>query len=216
MRQNKLVVFDLDDTLFKEIDYLKSAYGEISSFIGHKDAFGLMLNSYHSGGNPFQTVIDSYSLPYTTQDLLTIYRQHKPNIVLDNAAEQLLSHLQSLDIAMGLITDGRSLQQRNKIKALHLNRYINNDNILISEEKGYGKPDERLYLYFMTTFPNASYYYIGDNLKKDFITPNALGWHTIALLDDGRNIHSQQVIVEDNYLPQQRIASLEELIPFFD
>ena len=32
---------------------------------------------------------------------------------------------------------------------------------------------------------------MGDNLKKDFLTPNRLGWQTVCLRDDGRNIHKQ-------------------------
>ena len=31
--KNKVIVFDLDDTLYKEIDFLKSAYLEIASIV---------------------------------------------------------------------------------------------------------------------------------------------------------------------------------------
>ena len=38
--RNKVIVFDLDDTLYKEIDYLKSAYHEIADwFRDHYDVY---------------------------------------------------------------------------------------------------------------------------------------------------------------------------------
>ena len=49
MPKHKVVVFDLDDTLYKEIDFLKSAYREISDFLckayGVKGLFEKMLHS---------------------------------------------------------------------------------------------------------------------------------------------------------------------------
>lgn len=48
------------------------------------------------------------------------------------------------------------------------------------------------YAYFMKRYSYCqSFIYVGDNVKKDFITPNALGWKTICIKDDGRNIHSK-------------------------
>ena len=54
---DKVVVFDLDDTLYKEIDYLRSAYWEIAlwieSFFGRecKDGLGEDLQNglFHDG-----------------------------------------------------------------------------------------------------------------------------------------------------------------------
>lgn len=54
---DKVVVFDLDDTLYKEIDYLRSAYWEIAlwieSFFGKKDIFLFMLECYNQGKDVF-------------------------------------------------------------------------------------------------------------------------------------------------------------------
>lgn len=43
-----IVVFDLDDTLYKEIDYLFSAYHAIAESI-RLDVAGEMLDWYHAG-----------------------------------------------------------------------------------------------------------------------------------------------------------------------
>ena len=60
---------------------------------------------------------------------------------------------------------------------------------------------------------NANFYYIGDNVVKDFIAPNQLGWTTICLLDNGQNIH-KQIPVEDEMKPQYEIENFDELYKF--
>ena len=65
----------------------------------------------------------------------------------------------------------------------------------------------------MNKFPSADQYiYIGDNPKKDFITPNRLGWTTIGILDSGQNIHSQDVCIGNEYLPQRWVKSFTDII----
>lgn len=208
----QVVIFDLDDTLYKEIDFLKSAYREISKVVGHPEAFDFMLDSYLYGDNAFKSVIDKYHLKFTIDQLLDIYRNHKPDITLDISIVATLDELKSRGWTMGLMTDGRSVTQRNKIDALGLSEWIEPNCILISEEFGYGKPDEHCYQYFIERYPNAKFCYVGDNLNKDFVTANKFGWQTICLLDDGRNVFSQQIVIPKDYLPQQTIKELPELL----
>lgn len=211
MRQ-RVIVFDLDDTLYKEIDFLISGYREVARHIGHPEATDFMLKRYSEGANAFEDMITKFNLDISIDDLLDIYRNHIPDISLDSNTEDVLEKLYSRGFTLGLITDGRSVTQRNKIKVLRLKRWIKDENILISEEQGFGKPDERCYLYFMTRFPDAEFTYIGDNLAKDFVTANSLGWQTICLIDDGRNIFKQDFTIDRNYLPNRSIKSLTELL----
>ena len=123
---------------------------------------------------------------------MVVNREHKPNISLSETVLSELNLLKSSECIIGLITDGRSVQQRNKVEALGLNRWIIDDDILISEEFGSEKPNPANYEYFMKRYPECDeFIYVGDNLKKDFIAPNALGWRTVCLKDGGRNIHKQ-------------------------
>lgn len=70
------------------------------------------------------------------------------------------------------------------------------------------------YEYFMNRYPEChDFAYVGDNLKKDFIAPNALGWQTVCLKDDGRNIHRQRVDdIEERMMPKRWIKTLLELL----
>ena len=193
-QKSRVVVFDLDDTLYKEQDYLHSAYRDIAAQIesryGLEGVFDQMLRWWQEGENVFQHLIDAYGLDMTVDDLLTLYRSHVPAIRFDEETKHLLDYLHRIAV-IGLITDGRSLTQRHKIEALGLSAYMDEEDILISEETGYEKPSEVPYRHFMARYPARTYCYIGDNPAKDFVAPDRLGWTSICLLDDGRNIHPQ-------------------------
>ena len=96
---------------------------------------------------------------------------------------------------MGMITDGRIQTQRLKIHALGLDKYIPEQNILISEATGADKHFSLPFDIMMRRNPGESrFVYVGDNPEKDFLWPNRLGWLTVMLLDtDGRNIHPQRI-----------------------
>ena len=215
------MVFDLDDTLYKEQDYLLSAYREIAERIGDRVTrkqgvqedriFDQMLRWRQEGENVFQCLIDTYGLDMTVDDLLTVYRSHVPAIRLDEETKHLLDSLHWAAV-IGLITDGRSLTQRHKIEALGLSAYMDEENILISEETGFEKPSEVPYRHFMAHYPACTYYYVGDNPAKDFSAPDRLGWTSICLLDDGRNIHPQELAGVNGIWKVEHISEIENII----
>ncbi|HEU4904274.1 MAG TPA: HAD family hydrolase [Flavisolibacter sp.] len=188
-------VFDLDDTLYPEIDYLKSAYSTISSKLRPYTGVALydeMLVRYHKKENVFQWIAETYrdAQPDISFDwLLAEYREHYPSIQLNAGTKAFLKKVKDLSIRSGLITDGRSVTQRNKIKALGIEQCF--ADIIISEEFGSAKPDEKNYLYFQKKYPGCDFYFFGDNTAKDFIVPAKLGWTTVCLKNTGRHIHPQ-------------------------
>ena len=223
----RVICFDLDDTLYKEIDYLKSAYMEIAEFASGQctgcsesvsilaiKAYNRMLDAYREGLNAFEELNRFLGLEQPLRDYLYIYRHHKPKIALSEDVVKTLDALKAEDIRLGLITDGRSVQQRNKIEALGLGRWIENEDVVISEEFGSEKPALANYEYFMKRYPKChDFTYVGDNLNKDFIAPNSLGWKTVCLKDDGRNIHRQRVgDIEEGMMPKRWIETLLELL----
>ena len=206
-----VICFDLDDTLYKEIDYLKSAYREIAETVGHPEAVQQMMDWYHEGKNVFEELIQAYGLGVSVADCLKIYRNHYPNITLENEVKEYLEELKGRGAKLGIITDGRSLTQRNKIKALGLEELM--DSIIISEEFGSEKPDERNYKVVMEQFPDGrEFVYVGDNPQKDFVAPNALGWRTYCVKDDGGNIHRQDFSLAKEYMPQYVVKSINEVL----
>ena len=214
-QKNRVVVFDLDDTLYKEHDYLLSAFREIAALV--ESRYGLspgvddqMIRWWQKDENVFQQLIEAYKLKLSVGDLLTVYRSHVPAICLDEATKHLLDRLQRHTV-LGVITDGRSLTQRHKVEALGLTTYMDEHDILISEETGYEKPSVEPFRQMMERYPSCTYYYIGDNPAKDFEAPNRLGWTTICLLDDGNNIHRQDFSLPPQMLPQYRVSQLSDI-----
>ncbi len=195
----KVICFDLDDTLYKEIYYLKSAYREIALKVAQgdrmlaTDLLAQMVNTFRNRGNAFKRLNKLLGLKTPVEEYLAMYRTHRPDIHLDEEVVETLDALKTSGCTLALITDGRSVQQRNKIAALGLNRWIADEDIVISEEIGSEKPDEANFRCIMNRHPDAdNFVYIGDNPTKDFIAPNRLGWTTVCLLNNGENIHLQR------------------------
>jgi putative hydrolase of the HAD superfamily len=94
MKYKKAIVFDLDDTLIYEIDFLKSAYKEISEFIDPDSAsfiYNNMIHWYKEGKNVFEELLLTYPL-ILKDELLTIYRNHFPSIELNEGVIEVLNY----------------------------------------------------------------------------------------------------------------------------
>lgn len=202
-----VVVFDLDDTLCAERDFVLSGFQAVSGLLG-EDISDRMIAWFDAGEkDALGRALRETGSKISKNELLEVYREHQPNLELKSGVMDLLKKLREDDHPLGLITDGRSITQRNKIAALGLQQLL--DEIVISEEFGSAKPDERNFRRFETRFPGRDLAYVGDNLAKDFVTPNKLGWTTICLLDAGHNIHPQNFdAVAPEFLPQYRIERL--------
>ena len=209
-----MVVFDIDDTLYNELDYIWSSYQKISKVL-NLDISAEMLAVRRQWKDVFQYVKDTYNTPMSADEIAQMYWDHTMTLELFPDAKRLLDWLKTNHIKTGIISDGRSLTQRNKMKMLGLNDYVANDDVVISEEIGNMKPCIDNYLYFEKRYPDTRFVYIGDNTERDFLSPNQLGWDSFCRLDAGRNIHPQNFCLPNEYLPKHTVKSLDECIPFF-
>ena len=206
-----VIVFDLDDTLYNEMEYLRSAYAEIAKRLqpdGWQSLFSRMYSLFRSKEDVFEFVASKYGVEKTA--LLRQYREHKPVIHLFEGVLDTIQQIKAKNGKLGIITDGRSSTQRAKLAALGLTQLV--DIIIISEEIGTEKPHENNYIAVEKAFENHSYLYMADNLRKDFIGPNNRGWQTIGLIDNGLNMHyDSHKYFEKNRMPQAFISSFNEI-----
>ena len=210
INKKTVIIFDLDDTLYQEVDYLKSAYKEIvKPYVSSRVMYIQMMSWFREGKDVFQNLYENYDLRKDKLQLIDQYRKHFPNIKLNSGARLFIQYLYSYSIVMGIITDGRSLSQRHKINALGLNDWINE--IVISEEIGSDKPNFKNYRAIAQKYIDSNFIYIGDNPNKDFIAPNSMGWQTIGIKDKGDNIHSQDMLLDITFQPQVWVSSFEEI-----
>lgn len=211
VNKNTIIVFDLDDTLYNELDYLKSAYKSIAQYlepIRWKTLYASMFSLYRSNINVFEHIARHYKIDAPT--LIHMYRNHKPDIVLFDGVLEVFKAIKIKNGSIGILTDGRSDTQRAKLSSLNILDFV--DKIIISDEIGSEKPNILNYKAIEDDFVQFQYYYIADNLKKDFVTPNLLGWKTIGLIDNGKNIHySSHNYMNIEHQPQEFIFSFNEI-----
>lgn len=206
-------VFDLDDTLYPEKDYQRSGYLHIAHYLTklyQQDVSDIIEKAAVQNKDVLQEICDALSLPDSVkQSLLWMYRLHIPTIELTSEVKCTLELIKSHCAAVAVITDGRSVSQRNKLFSLGLEEV----DCLVSEEWGESKPGDIRFKEIERLYPHESQYiYVGDNVKKDFITPKKMNWLTIGVRDSGNNIHSQDLSeISDEYLPHFWINSLAEL-----
>lgn len=208
LSSSNIFVFDLDDTLYSERDFEKSGIDFVyNTFdIKHIELESIVANRK----NWIEKIINGSNNQITSQMVLDIYRNHIPSIQLYKDSKVFLEKMISQGNEMSLITDGRSITQRNKLRALGIESYFTN--IIISEEINSEKPSEYNFKMVMNNKHTENYIYIADNPNKDFITPNKLGWTTICLLDRGQNVHKQNFNLPKEFLPQSSINSFDEII----
>ena len=77
------------------------------------------------------------------------------------------------------------------------------------------KPEKKRFQTIQERWSAKQYIYVGDNPEKDFLAPNSMGWMTIGLADDGRNMHPQNCVKQhqdsSRYFPRYWINSLPQM-----
>ena len=173
-----VVVFDLDDTLYDEVDFVRSGFREVARFLGKNEYYDFMYELFlkEGSGKVFNRLIEKFSLDISLQKLIEIYRFHKPQIELPEDSLKVLRFTQKYKTA--LISDGHYLMQQNKFSALKLEEFI--EFPIFTDFYHTKKPELKPFKMVMEKYANEkNFVYISDNPKKDFIAPNALGWKTI-------------------------------------
>lgn len=211
-----LIAFDLDDTLFKEMDYVASGYRAVAQALERRlsiDAHSLenFLMAHRPKG--FEKAIERFGLKGVTVDELDeIYRYHMPEISLVPGAKETLESLRRQGHALALITDGKSRRQRLKIEALGIECLF--DTILVSEETGGNKLTDVPWDIIDAKYPGMRKAYVGDNINKDFYLPNLRGWTTVMLRDAAKvNVFEQNPLTHKaEYRPQITIDDIATLL----
>ncbi len=212
MAENKQTfVFDLDDTLYAEASYVRSGKLVLAEIV-HR-LFGVDLTSeiLNCRSDFIQFICEKIKMPQEIQlSLLWIYRLHHPNITLRDDVTELLEYIRNQNSRICIITDGRSITQRIKIAALNLQV----DGIYISEELGVEKPNPLAFKKVQEEWPAQEYFYIGDNVRKDFLAPNQLGWITIGLTNDAEAIHKGEISAVRDQEPSFWIDKFSDLTSY--
>ena len=196
------VIFDLDDTLYSEKQYVRSGYKVVAKLLGD-EALADRLWAYFENGKPaIDELLNELGYMEKKEDCLKAYREQIPEISLYEGVSDLISELLHRNIKVGIITDGRVSGQKKKIQALGLDKLVND--IIITDELGgiqFRKPCDIAFriMQHRWKIPFEQMIYVGDNVEKDFQAPKQLGMRSIFFknkdgLYQGENIDDIQMI----------------------
>jgi putative hydrolase of the HAD superfamily len=188
------VIFDLDDTLYDEIEYCKSGLKATARYLsgqpntpGSEIIFTILWRQFSSGNRTktFDAALTELGLQKSDEiinELVVVYRNHKPKIILPHESRFVLENL-SRKYTLAMLTDGYLPGQKLKVKALDIEKYFKC--IVYTEELGPDKwkPSPAGFEKILNNLgitPQKAVY-VADNEEKDFIAPNKLGVVTIQI-----------------------------------
>lgn len=187
-------VFDLDDTLYLERDYVHSGFRAIAKEMGDEPPADTLIRLFAENR---QNVYQRAGLSEEACGrCISVYRSHVPDIRLTDAVRDTLSVLRSRGCRLGIITDGRPQGQWNKMRALGLESLV--DYIIVTDELGgeaFRKPNPAAFekMREALALEYGEMVYVGDNLSKDFVAPQALGMQACWLRNPDGLYFSEQV-----------------------
>ena len=188
MSNLRAVVFDLDDTLYAESEFVESGFRSVANWAALKwdlkeqavfDEFvDLQLSSH---GRVFNAWLSVRSLEEShAAEMVTVYRNHPPEI---HPFPEVRSTIQTLrkKYRIGLVSDGFLATQKNKFQALELADLF--DAVVFSDTFGraHWKPDRKPFITVLEELQVAANnaIYIADNPTKDFLGARRAGMKSI-------------------------------------
>ncbi len=196
---NLSIVFDLDDTLYLERDYVWSGFRAVGQWLqitkGVNGFTSCAWDLFQSGARVdiFQSALRKMGREEILDCvgvMLDVYRNHLPEIRLPPDAEYCLAELKGSPT--GLITDGRAEGQSLKCSALGLHDLL--PHIVRTGVWGeeFYKPHPRAFEFMEERLgkQRSLLVYVADNPKKDFGAPLARGWKTVRIRRPG-GLHAE-------------------------
>ncbi len=174
------IVFDLDDTLYPERDYVLSGFqavagwAEIHLQIPKEVGFAELKSLFEQGvrGDTFNRWLAAHNLPENVaiSQMVQVYREHIPEIAPFPEVREVLTAL-GKPYRLGLISDGWRAVQQSKMDALGLEPFFHA--VVLSDEWGREawKPSAKPFKVIVQRLgvDPARTVYVGDNPLKDFL-----------------------------------------------
>ncbi|MEB2314374.1 MAG: HAD family hydrolase [Sorangiineae bacterium] len=191
----RAVVFDIDDTLYLERDYVRSGFASLSTYA--EERWGIanfgerawQLFLLGARGDIFNRVLIDCGVAAGGADVRALvdrYRAHTPDITLLPDARAALEALHGR-FQLAAITDGPLASQQAKARALGLEQWLEPIVFTAALGPNAGKPalDAFQLVEKRLGVSGTECVYVADNPQKDFIAPHELGWRTVRVRRPG-------------------------------
>jgi len=226
-RTLKAVLFDVDDTLFPSSEFAtKARRSAVRAMVeaGLEVDFDLAMEELHDVVAEFTSNYGSHfdqlvvrlgdSLRPGIHRALVVaagvraYHDTKAELRPFPDAVRCLERLRRTDLQLGILTNGLTIKQAEKLVRLGLQDSFSPDALFISEDLGVAKPHQRIFSIACQRLRRApgEVMYIGDNPVKDIDAAHEAG--LVTCLRRGTGKHSRAV---GAYAPDFEVTTLDEI-----
>jgi len=226
-----IIFFDLDDTLYDRAEPFVNTFKECFQVFANNDklAYDAFSSCLKRGDEMYlpsrrgEVSIEEMYIYRYKQGLFDVgveisdeealwvqevYSKHQKHLSLSQDTARTLDYCRQNFDGIGIITNGPSDNQWNKIRTLGLEAWIDEKLIVVSGDVGIDKPDTRIFHIaekLCDTKP-VNLVYVGDSFGNDVIPSKTAGWHSVWL--NKRNGSCQG----DSVKPDFEIKSISELM----
>lgn len=183
-----VIGFDMDGTLYNEINYIEEVYANIAQQIAQytdfvvEDIYNWMLERWIEKGSSypyiFSETLSEFSIQnrfFSVENCLTIYRNHEPNLSLESQVVKVLQTIQE-EKPLFLVTDGHYGLQKRKFASLKLSDWFLDENVVFTGKFGasYYKPNTKVIDYIeCLKNDDTSVLFLGDRKIDEEFAANA-------------------------------------------
>lgn len=187
------VVFDLDDTLYPEVEFVRGGLAAAARALGVPEAGEVFLQILRAEGpfHLFDRGLERLGIPRTPgriEILVRAFRAHEAPLRPFPGVRPMLARLRASGVRLAIVTDGYLDVQRHKVDGLGLAAAM--DEVVFTADVG-GRPmpkpdpgpfrlvEERLGV------RGEAVAMVGDRPDRDFPAPDAMGWRTLRVRHPG-------------------------------
>jgi putative hydrolase of the HAD superfamily len=191
----RAVLFDLDDTLYPERQFVDGGFRAVARFLAARSddseaALADRLWALHGRdgrGRLFDTLLDELGLgddPDLVLACLLVYRNHPARVEPFPGVEALLDELRTAGIRTGVVSDGNAAVQARKLTSLgsiaeRLDAVVMTD--LLGPGRAKPSPVGFRVACRLLDVPTSATIYVGNDPRKDFAGARAAGLATIRV-----------------------------------
>ncbi|MBE9571351.1 MAG: HAD family hydrolase [Proteobacteria bacterium] len=215
------VVFDLDDTLYPEREFVLSGFRSVSKWveqntkISFADAYGQLVQFFEedSHGHTFDRFLKDHDIwsASIVQKMVGIYRGHRPEISSFPEVLDMMARL-GKRFRIGLLSDGYLDVQQRKLDALGLEHCFNA--VVFSDKWGKDawKPSPYPFNVMLEIFGVRAVQavYVADNPVKDFLGARRAGMSSVRVRLPG-GVYSKMEPETSDHMPSIEITALGQL-----
>ncbi|GGO04853.1 HAD family hydrolase [Saccharibacillus kuerlensis] len=204
-------IFDIDDTVYDQIIPFKKAFDRSFARYAELSLDDLYRYNRHFSDEVFeQTVRGEMTLEDMHAYRITeAFRVMKVNISREEALQfqqdyaaaqgeleltpdmrKALDYCLAKGLKFGVITNGPAEHQRKKVQQLGIYDWLKHDEVFVSGELDFMKPDQRIFRHVEERLgldPEKTYY-IGDSYANDIVGAKGAGWKAIWIDRRGTQI----------------------------